>query len=280
MKRSELEELELDLFLEAIYLRYGFDFRSYARTSIRRRLSLLLAQTSFATVSEMISKVLHDETFAQKAIYYFSVTATEMYRDPGFYKVLRQKTVPYLHTFPFLRIWIAGCATGEEVYSLAILLQEEDLYERTQIYATDYNEQALQQAREGVYPLKIMQEYKDNYHKSGGGRIFTNYYETKHGEVSMTTHLKTNITFANHNLVTDGVFNEMNMILCRNVMIYFDETLQSRVHKLLLESLVYGGFLCLGTTESLQFTNIVDHFKVIDEQFRIYQKGDIRLEPA
>ena len=278
MKGDDLEKIETELFLEALYRRYGFDFRSYARSSIHRRLRLLLAQTPYQTTSDMISKILHDENFAKQAINLFSITVTEMFRDPDFYKVLRQKAVPYLRTFPFIRIWVAGCATGEEVYSLAILLREENLYERAQIYATDYNEHVLQQAKEGVYPLKAMQQYKKNYQKSGGLYALSDYYQTQDDNAIMASMLKEHITFASHNLVTDGVFGVMHLILCRNVLIYFDSTLQNRVLNLLLESLIYKGFLCIGTKESLMFTDIVSHFKIVDEQFRIYQKSDTHPE--
>lgn len=275
MLEENIEKLEIDLFLEALYIRYGYDFRSYAKASVRRRVRHLMAQTSFKRISDMIGELLHNETFAEKAIYDFSITVTEMFRDPGFYRALRENITAYLQTFPFIKIWVAGCATGEEVYSLAILLKEEALYERTTIFATDFNDKALEKAKEGIYPLKAIQQYTANYQKAGGCCSFGDYYHAQYEMAMMNPTLKTHITFANHNLVTDGVFGEMHMVLCRNVLIYFNKSLQNRVLDLLGESLVYGGFLCLGTKESLRFSDIAPHFKVIDDSYRIYQKSRI-----
>jgi len=275
VQEENIEKLEIDLFLEALYLRYGYDFRSYAKASVRRRVRHLMAQTSFIHISDMISEILHNETFAEKAIYDFSITVTEMFRDPGFYRALRENITSYLQTFPFIKIWVVGCATGEEVYSLAILLKEESLYERTTIFATDFNEKALMTAKEGIYPLKAIQQYTVNYQKAGGCCSFGDYYHAQYEMAIMNPELKTHITFANHNLVTDGVFGEMHMILCRNVLIYFNKTLQNKVLHLLEESLVYGGFLCLGTKESLRFSDIVSQFKVANGPFKIYQKSKI-----
>jgi chemotaxis protein methyltransferase CheR len=272
---EDIEKIEIELFLEALYQRYGFDFRSYAKSSVRRRVRHLLAQTSFDHISDMISGILYDEAFAEKSIYDFSITVTEMFRDPGFYHTIREKITPYLQTFPFIKIWVAGVSTGEEVYSLAVLLKEEELYDRATIYATDYNDKALQIAREGIYPLKAMQQYTANYHKAGGCCSFADYYHTQYEMAVINPALKTNITFANHNLVTDGVFGAMHMILCRNVLIYFNKVLQNKVLQQLAKSLVYGGFLCLGTKETLRFTDIVAEFKVVNDQFRIYQKSGI-----
>jgi chemotaxis protein methyltransferase CheR len=272
---ENIEKLEIDLFLEALYRRYGYDFSGYAKASVRRRVRYLMAQTSFSHISDMISKILYNEAFAEKAIYDFSITVTEMFRDPGFYNALRENITSYLETFPFIKIWVAGCATGEEVYSLAILLQEEELYERATIFATDFNENALMKAKEGIYPLKAIQKYTANYQKAGGCCSFADYYHAQYDMAIMNPALKSNITFANHNLVTDGVFGEMHMILCRNVLIYFNKTLQNRVLNLLEQSLVYGGFLCLGTKESLRFSEVAKAFKTIHDQYRIYQKSNI-----
>ncbi len=280
MLEEDIQKIEIDLFLEALYCRYGYDFRSYAKASVRRRVRSLLAQTSFKHISDMIGEVLYNKAFAQKAIDEFSITVTEMFRDPGFYSALRANITAYLQTFPFIKMWVAGCATGEEVYSLAILLKEEGLYERTTIFATDFNEKALEIAKEGIYPLKAMQQYTANYQKAGGCCSFGDYYHAQYATAMMNPMLKTHITFANHNLVTDGVFGEMHMILCRNVLIYFNKSLQSKVLNLLGQSLVYGGFLCLGTKESLRFSDIAPHFKAIDSSYKIYQKSRISiLEP-
>jgi len=270
---EHIEKIEIDLFIEALYQRYGYDFRSYSKASVRRRVRYLLVQTSFTHISDMIGEVLYNETFAEKAINDFSITVTEMFRDPGFYTVLRENITSYLQTFPFIKIWVAGCATGEEVYSMAIMLKEEGLYDRTTIFATDFNEKALEKAKEGIYPLKAMQQYTANYQKAGGSHSFGDYYHAQYERAIMNPALKTHITFANHNLVTDSVFGEMHMILCRNVLIYFNKTLQNKVLHLLGDSLVYGGFLCLGTKESLRFSDITPQYKAINSQFKIYQKS-------
>ncbi|MDF1512427.1 MAG: protein-glutamate O-methyltransferase CheR [Anaerolineae bacterium] len=277
MTEENLEKLEVDLFVEALYRRYGYDFRGYAKASVRRRVRHLLAQTTFSHISDMIGEVLHNEQFAHKAIYDFSITVTEMFRDPGFYRVLREKITGYLQTFPFIKIWVAGCATGEEVYSLAIVLKEQELYDRATIFATDFNAKALETAKKGLYPLKAIQQYTANYQKSGGCCSFGDYYHAQNGTAIMNPALASQITFANHNLVTDGVFGEMHMILCRNVLIYFDKALQNKVLHLLQQSLAYGGFLCLGTKESLRFSTSAQDFKTINDEFRIYQKSAMKM---
>ena len=276
MRKEEIEKLEIDIFLNAIYRRYGYDFQHYAKASIRRRVRHLMTKTGHDRVSEMISKVLYDEAFAQAAIYDFSITVTEMFRDPDFYAALRRTIVPYLLTYPFIKVWIAGCATGEEVYSVAILLHEAGLYERATLFATDFNDTALDIAREGIYPLKRMRQYTTNYQKSNGQRSFADYYHAQYDSARINPELKANITFANHNLVTDGVFSEMHLILCRNVLIYFGRDLQDRVLELLADSLAYGGFLCLGAKETLEFSSVMDTFKVVNSKQKIYQKRSIR----
>jgi len=270
--KEDIEKIELHLFLEALYQRYGYDFRHYAQASVRRRVRQILAKSGYARISELIPKLLYDEAFSQAVICEFSVAVTEMFRDPDFYSSLRQKVVPYLKTYPFIKIWHAGCATGEEVYSLAILLQEEGLYERATVFATDFNETVLEKAKEGIYPLKDIRQYTTNYQKAGGARPFAEYYHAQYESAIMDQSLKRNITFASHNLVTDGVFGEMHLIFCRNVLIYFDKTLQNRVVSLFADSLNSNGFLCLGTKETLQFSDVATAFKVIDERTRIYQK--------
>jgi chemotaxis protein methyltransferase CheR len=271
-KKEDIEKIELDLFLDAIYQRHGYDFRNYARASIRRRVRHVLDKSGCARISEMVPRVLYDEAFALSVIYDFSITVTEMFRDPEIYLSIRKNVVPYLKTYPFIRVWHAGCATGEEVYSLAILLQEEDLYDRATIFATDFNEAALEKAKEGIYSLDDIRQYTLNYQRAGGTHSFADYYHAQYASAIMNQSLKSNITFANHNLVTDGVFGEMHLIFCRNVLIYFDKTLQSRVLGLLTDSLNYGGFLCLGSKETLQFSDVAERFKVIDERGKTYQK--------
>jgi chemotaxis protein methyltransferase CheR len=272
MNNQDIEKIEIDLFLEALHKRFGYDFRGYARASVRRRVRQLLAKTGYTHTSELIPRLLHDETFSQSLIHEFSITVTEMFRDPGFYRSVREEVIPYLKTYPFVRVWHAGCATGEEVYSMAIVLQEEGLYKRATIFATDFNDVALNHAQEGIYSLKDMRQYAENYQQAGGTRSFAEYYHARYESAIMRQNLKKNITFANHNLVTDGVFSEMHLVVCRNVLIYFDKTLQNRVFKVFANSLNYGGFLCLGNKETIQFSEVQDLFKAVNDREKIYQK--------
>jgi chemotaxis protein methyltransferase CheR len=272
MNPEEIEKIELDLLLDAIYRCHGYDFRHYARASVRRRARHILAKSGCKNLSELIPLILYDEQFATSAIYDFSITVTEMFRDPDFYRSVRQTVAPYLKTYPFIKIWVAGCATGEEVYSLAILLQEEGLYNRVKIFATDFNEDALKKAADGIYPLKDVQLYTANYQKAGGTNSFSNYFHAEYNYAIMDQALKSNIIFSHHNLVTEGSFSEVQAIFCRNVFIYFDSSLQNWVLKTFINSLSRGGFLCLGTKESLEFSSVYDQFKVIDSGQRIYQR--------
>ncbi len=272
MDEQDVEKIEIDLLLDAFYRRYGYDFRHYAQASLRRRIRHLMIKSSSQRVSDLIPRVLHDEAFALAAINDFSVTVTEMFRDPDFYCAVRQTVLPYLGTYPFFRVWVAGCATGEELYSLAIVLTEEGLYDRATLFGTDYNDAALQQAREGIFALKDIQQYTTGYQKACGQRSFADYYHARYQSAIMDRTLRANVTFANHNLVTDGVFSEMHLIFCRNVLIYFDRVLQNRVLTLLADSLSHGGFLCLGTKETIEFSDVWKQFRVVDARARIYQK--------
>ncbi len=272
MKETELEDVEINLFLDAIYQRYGYDFRNYARASVRRRARKILHDSGRAHLSQLIPDLLRDEAFARQTIYEFSVTVTDMFRDPNFYRAVRCSIAPYLRTYPFVRAWVAGCATGEEVYSLAILLQEENLYARATIFATDFNDQALKKAEEGIYLLKDVQQYTVNYQQAGGQSSFADYYHAEYGSAIINQSIKSHITFANHNLVTDGVFSEVQLIFFRNVLIYFNRQLQNRVLHMLAGSLSRGGFLCLGSKETLDFSGVRNQFKVVDEGEKIYQK--------
>lgn len=272
MNPEDIEKIELELFLDTLYRRYGYDFRHYARASVRRRARHILTKSGHKRLSDLIPLLLHDEDFAAKAIYDFSITVTEMFRDPDFYRAVREKVAPYLQTYPFIKVWAAGCATGEEVYSLAILLQEAGLYNRVKIYATDFNDLALKKAAEGIYPLKDVQQYTANYQKAGGVHSFANYYHAEYNSAIMDQSLKSNIVFTNHNLVTDSSFSEMQVVFCRNVLIYFDRSLQNWVLNTFANSLNRGGFLCLGSKETLEFSSVYDQFKVIDAEERIYQK--------
>jgi chemotaxis protein methyltransferase CheR len=269
---ENIEQIELNLFLEAIYQRYGYDFRSYAQASVRRRVRHLMSKLGYQNIGEMIPLLLRDEEFARRVVFEFSISVTEMFRDPDFYLAVREKVVPYLKTYPFIKVWHAGCATGEEVYSSSIMLREENLYERATIFATDFNDEVLEKAREGVYALKDMRQYTENYQRAGGKAEFCNYYHAQYDLAIMEQDLKRNVTFANHNLVTDSVFGEMHLVYCRNVLIYFERPLQNRVLNLFASSLTLGGFLCLGNKETIEFSDVAHIFKVVDEKQKIYQK--------
>lgn len=269
---AERESIEIDLLLEGVYRRYGFDFRQYARASLRRRLYRRVALEGLQTVSGLQERLLHDPACMERLLLDLSINVTAMFRDPTFFRVFRTKVVPLLRTYPFIRIWSAGCSSGEETYSLAIVLSEEGLYDRSRIYATDINEAVLHQARQAVFPLEKMQEYTENYLASGGTRSFSEYYTTGYEGARFDRRLSDNIVFARHNLATDGSFNEFQVVICRNVMIYFDTPLQSRVHGLFYESLQRLGVLALGPKESLAFTPHVNDYQVLDLQEKLYRK--------
>ena len=268
----ELEQIEIELLLEGIYQHYGFDFRSYAYASIRRRLWKRIEAEGLTTISALQDQVLHNPPMMEKLLLDLSINVTSMFRDPGFYRVFREQVVPTLRTYPFIRIWHAGCATGEEVYSMAIMLEEEALYERSRIYATDINEVVLQKAKSGIFPLDRMQEYTENYIAAGGKRAFSDYYTAKYGGALFSPHLTKNVVFSQHNLVTDRSFSEFNVILCRNVLIYFDKTLQSRVLTLFYDSLAMFGILALGSKESLRFSPYEECYEQINGPEKIYRK--------
>jgi len=274
MKPAELEQIEIELLLEAIFRRYGYDFRSYARASIERRVRQFMVRAGCATISEMIPKLLHDAELFSHLARYFSISVTELFRDPWAYQVMREKVIPMLKTWPHVKIWHAGCATGEEVYSLAIVLREEGAYDRTTIYATDFNDEALEQASEGIYDLDKIQEATRNYQRTAGKGSFSEYYHARYQAAAMDSSLKERIVFSGHNLATDSLFGEMHLIFCRNVLIYFNRDLQNRVLGLFTESLVHGGFLCLGSKEDLRFTDHCDRYEVMDDKARIYKKKE------
>jgi chemotaxis protein methyltransferase CheR len=258
--------------LEAIYQKYGYDFRQYSKAHIARRLSNRMVLSNLNSISEIQNKILHDQAFASLLLQDLSITVTEMFRDPSFYLALREKVIPFLKTYSFVKIWHAGCSTGEEVYSLAIFLKEEGLYDRATIYATDFNQVALERAKEGIFTNERMKEYTLNYQKAGGSESLSEYYTANYDHVIMHQSLRKNIVWANHNLVTDSVFAEVHLILCRNVLIYFDKDLQNRVQKLFCESLINGGILCLGLKESLRFSDYADYYAETDKQQRIFKK--------
>lgn len=268
----ELERIEIELLLEGIFRHHGFDFRSYAYASLKRRLWKHIQAHGVRTISGLQQRVLHDRLAMDALLMDLSVSVTSMFRDPGFYQAFRQQVVPLLRTYPFVRIWHAGCATGEEVYSMAILLHEEGLYDRARIYATDINESLLQTSRAGIYPLEKMQEYTQNYLKAGGTRSFSEYYTAAYDGALFTPALTRNVVFAQHNLVTDRSFSEFNVILCRNVMIYFDRTLQARVHELFYDSLPVYGVLALGSKESLRFSPVEECYEELNAREKIFRK--------
>jgi chemotaxis protein methyltransferase CheR len=270
--RLELETLELQLLLDGIYRHYGFDFREYAPASLKRRVWRRVREEGLGSISGLLEQILHDEGCMERLLLDLSINVTSMFRDPPFFVSFAEHVVPMLHTYPFTRIWVAGCSTGEEVYSLAILLTEQGLYDRTRIYATDINAVVLAQAKEGVFPLERMREYTDNSIRAGGKRSFSEYYLAQYDGALFDRRLTENVVWAQHNLVQDRAFNEFNVILCRNVMIYFDRSLQNRVHSLLYDSLARLGTLCLGDKESLRFTELEGRYEELDALAKIYRK--------
>ncbi len=272
MNEKDIKEIELDLFLEAIFRRYGYDFRNYARASLRRRVAKTLNRAGFDGAAEAIPRLLRDDSVFNDFLRDMSVTVTDMFRDPWFYAAFREKVIPHLFTYPLVKIWHAGCATGEEVYSMAIVLKEEGLYDRTQIFATDYNNESLDRAREGIYPLKQVRQFMQNYNRTGSKASFSDYYHAKYGAARFADPLREHITFANYNLVTDGVFSEVNVVICRNVLIYFDKHLKNRVVSLFRDSLCHRGFLCLGSKESLKLSSVAEEFETVSARERIFRK--------
>lgn len=275
MREPEAERIEVNLVLEAIYQRWGYDFRSYARASIERRIRQFLQGKEFSAASDMIPRVLEDREFATRLVRYFSIHVTEMFRDPFVYRAVREKVIPLLRTWPHFKIWHAGCATGEEVYSLAIVLEEEGIYNRATIYATDFNDQALERAREGIFEIDRIQQATRSYQEAGGKASFSEYYHARYDAAVMDGALKKRIVFASHNLASDGAFGEMHLVFCRNVLIYFGRDLQNRALGLFTESLVHGGFLCIGTKEDLKFTEAASYYEYVDRKARIYRKKEL-----
>ncbi len=267
-----VENIEIELLLEGIFRRYGFDFRHYSPASLKRRVRQCVRDEGVDTISALQDKVLHDSASMERFLLVLSINVTAVFRDAGFYLAFKEKVVPRLRTYPFIRIWHAGCASGEEVYSTAILLTEEGLYERARLYATDMNEAVLARATDGIYPLDRMKEYGANYLKAGGRRSLAEYYTAQYDRAIFRAELKKNIVWAQHNLATDGSFNEFHVILCRNVMIYFDGELQARVHKLLYESLITFGLLGLGDKETIKFSPHQADYEELDRAEKWYRK--------
>jgi chemotaxis protein methyltransferase CheR len=269
---EERERLEIRLLLEALYQLYGYDFRHYAFPSMRRRIWHRVHGEKLQTVSGLLERVIHDRSCMERLVSDLVIHVTEMYRDPSLFAALRNQVIPLLRGLPSIRIWHAGCSTGEEVYSMAILLYEEGLYDRARIYATDMNEDVLHTAEEAAYPLKKMQDYTKNYMLAGGKDAFSRYYSATGETAVFHPFLREKIVFAQHNLVTDRSFNEFHVILCRNVMIYFDSTLQNQVHDLIYESLSRSGILVLGHKESITFTKHASSYETLDAQEKVYRK--------
>lgn len=272
MKIQEIENIEISLLLQAIYERYGYDFRDYARATVERRSRLFAKTAGLKSISEIIPKIMKDELFFEKLVKEFSITVTELFRDPSSYRELKLKVFPILKTYPFIKIWHAGCATGEEVYSLAILLKQEGLYEKATIYATDFNDEALEIAKNGIYSIDNMKQCTANYLSTGGSDALSDYYFAKHDSVIFDKSLRKNVMFANHNLTTDGIFGEMHLIMCKNVLIYFNKTLQNKVLNLFSNSLIHNGYLCLGSKESILFSEVEKKFEYVDKNEKIYRK--------
>ena len=269
---DDIENIEIQLLLEGMFQCYGFDFRHYAPASLKRRIHHCMSQEQLHSVSALQEKVLHDSACMERCLLALSINVTALFRDAGFYRAFREKIVPRLRTYPFVRIWHAGCSSGEEVYSLAILLQEEGLYARTRLYATDVNEVVLARGRDGIYPLDKMKEYAQNYVKAGGTRSLADYYTAQYDHAIFQASLKKNIVWSQHNLVTDGSFNDFHVILCRNVMIYFDQALQAHVHQLFYESLIPFGMLGLGQKESIKFSPREACYEALDSKEKWYKK--------
>ena len=268
----QLEDIEIELLLQAIYLRWGYDFRDYAPASLKRRIRRIIELEKLTSISALQERVLHESAFMQRFIDLLVVSVTSMFRDPGFYLSFREVVVPMLRDLPVLRIWHAGCATGEEVYSMAIVLQEEGLLERSVIYATDLDQGALNTAKEGIFRVDEMKVYTENYQSGGGKAAFSEYYQAGHDHVVLRRYLSKKIVWAQHNLVTDASFNEFHLILCRNVLIYFNAQLQDRVQTLMFQSLAPGGVLILGRQERLRSTPHELNYQVLDRREKIYQR--------
>lgn len=270
-KLEQLEKLEIDLLLQGVYSWCGYDFRNYADKSIRRRIWYRVHAENLTSITGLLEKVLHDSACLKRLISDFSINVTEMFRDPGFFRDFRSEVVPLLRTYPSIRIWHAGCSTGEEVYSMAILLLEEGIYEKAKIYATDINSEVLKAAKKGIFPLENMRKYTNNYILAGGKEAFSDYYSVTEQGVQFHSYLTKNMVFAQHNLVTDSSFNEFHVILCRNVLIYFNKPLQEKVHRLFYESLGMFGILGLGDKETINYTGKADCYECIGSH-KLYKK--------
>lgn len=265
-------DIEIKLLIDAIYLKYNYDFRNYSKASQKRRVEQGMQALKCNTISEMQSMVLHDPAVFMHLLQYLTIPVSEMFRDPTYFASIREHVVPFLRTYPSLKIWVAGCSTGEEAYSLAILLKEEGLLDRSIIYATDINPVSLEKAKRGVFPLEKMKSYAANYRAAGGKSIFEDYYTGAYGGALFDKALAEKITFSDHSLATDSVFSETHFISCRNVVIYFNKALQNRAYGLFHESLCRRGFLGLGHKESLDFSAYAQQFEAIVKKDKLFRK--------
>tara|TARA_R110001599_G_scaffold64023_3_gene179237 strand:+ start:903212 stop:904036 length:825 start_codon:yes stop_codon:yes gene_type:complete len=265
-------EIEMRLLIEAIYLKYSYDFREYSGSSQKRRVLHALQQMHMPTISSLQDKILRDPAVFTELLQYLTIPVSEMFRDPSYFLALRRDVMPFLKTYPSLKIWIAGCSTGEEVYSLAILLKEEGLLDRTMIYATDINQQSIEKAKKGLFSLDAIKGYTRNYQNAGGKQAFSDYYTAAYNAALFDKSLIENVTFADHSLATDSVFAEVNLVSCRNVLIYFNKKLQDRALGLFHDALSHRGFLGLGSKESLDFSAYASNFEAFDRPERIFRK--------
>lgn len=269
---DQLEKLEIELLLKGLYEWCGYDFRNYAYHSMRRRIWHRVHAEKLTSITALLDKLLHDPECLQRTISDFTIHVTEMFRDPLFFLHFRNEVVPLLQTYPSIRIWHAGCSTGEEVYSMAILLHEVGLYEKTKIFATDIDTKVLTIAKSGSFPIQHMKKNTNNYMIAGGERAFSDYYNVSENHVKFHSFLSKNIVFAQHNLATDRSFNEFHVILCRNVLIYFDKSLQAKVHELFHESLCTLGILGLGDKETITSSTVSEFYEPINLKQKLYKK--------
>lgn len=267
-----VQDEDIIILLNDLLELHGYDFTDYSKASLKRRINRLFTLDRFPSFAEFRYRLKHDPSYVRRFIEQITVPVTEMFRDPGFYKVLREEVLPVLGTYPVIRIWHAGCATGEEVYSMAILLKEANLLHKSLLYATDINPEVLERARAGIFPLTLIKQYTENYINSGGKQDFSSYYSANYDHAKFDGSLSTKMIFSTHNLVSDRSFNEFQLILCRNVLIYFDRQLQTRVFELFTDSLDNLGFLALGSKETLRFSTVAPNYKAVSAKEKIWRK--------
>ena len=270
---ADSADIEIRLLMEAIYLKYSYDFRDYTGASQKRRVAYALSQLGLPNISALQDRVLHDPAVFAQLLQFLTIPVSEMFRDPAYFLALRQQVVPVLHTYPSVKIWVAGCSTGEEAWSMAIMLREEGLLKRTQIYATDINPASIEKARQGIFPLEAVKGYTANYQRAGGSSAFSDYYTAAYGSAKFDPSLCADVIFADHSLATDSVFAETQLVSCRNVLIYFNRNLQDRALGLFHESLCHRGFLGLGAKESIDFSAYATRFDTLAKAERIFRKA-------